>query len=268
MRQYAYDRFLTRVFTGPDADRWVLKGATALLVRLGGDARHTVDIDLLRSIGDLDDADRAVRQAVARDAGDHFRFALGPGRRMAEASVALRVPVQAYLGATVFARFNLDLVAELEVTGEPEVAGPLLPVEIPGIVQAEYRIYPLADHVADKVMALLQRHDRRGALTIDSTRYRDLADLVVIAHRSKVNAAALHGVLGRQAARRGMELPTHLRPPQTRAWEIGYARTVRDLPGMVERDLASAAATANRFIDPVLQGSARGGWDPEVQAWT
>jgi hypothetical protein len=33
-RQVAYDRFLTRVFLAPGCERWVLKGAAALLARL------------------------------------------------------------------------------------------------------------------------------------------------------------------------------------------------------------------------------------------
>jgi hypothetical protein len=33
-RQFAYDRLLARLFSAPDADRWVLKGAAALLARL------------------------------------------------------------------------------------------------------------------------------------------------------------------------------------------------------------------------------------------
>jgi hypothetical protein len=34
-RQFAYDRVLARLFSSDDADRWVLKGAGALLARLG-----------------------------------------------------------------------------------------------------------------------------------------------------------------------------------------------------------------------------------------
>jgi hypothetical protein len=45
-RQFAYDRLLARAFTGPDASRWVLKGAGALLARLEV-ARHSQDIDML-----------------------------------------------------------------------------------------------------------------------------------------------------------------------------------------------------------------------------
>jgi hypothetical protein len=45
-RQFAYDRLLARAFMGPDADRWVLEGAGALLVR-SPEARHSRDIDWL-----------------------------------------------------------------------------------------------------------------------------------------------------------------------------------------------------------------------------
>jgi hypothetical protein len=44
-RQFAYDRALARLFTAPDADSWVLKGAGALLARLE-QARHSKDIDV------------------------------------------------------------------------------------------------------------------------------------------------------------------------------------------------------------------------------
>jgi predicted nucleotidyltransferase component of viral defense system len=65
LRQFAYDRLLYRVFSGPDSDRWVLKGATALLARLGGDARHTVDVDLYDRSGNLDEAELALRSALS-----------------------------------------------------------------------------------------------------------------------------------------------------------------------------------------------------------
>lgn len=47
-RQFAYDRLLARVFSA-EPEAWVLNGATALLARLAGAARHTLAIDLYRS---------------------------------------------------------------------------------------------------------------------------------------------------------------------------------------------------------------------------
>src|SRR3954447_15206838 len=63
-RQFAYDRLLARVFSATDADRWVLKGAAALLARLDV-ARHSKDIDLSwQSATDLDEAEQALRAAA------------------------------------------------------------------------------------------------------------------------------------------------------------------------------------------------------------
>ena len=74
-RRFAYDRLLCRVFRH-EPDAWVLKGATAMLARLGGTGRHTQDVDRYRQSGDLVDADRALRECAAVDAGDWFRFTL------------------------------------------------------------------------------------------------------------------------------------------------------------------------------------------------
>jgi predicted nucleotidyltransferase component of viral defense system len=267
LRQFVYDRLLYRVFTSEDADRWVLKGATALLARLHGEARHSIDVDLYNRQGGLDEAEAALKAAAERDVGDHFRFALAPGRRIAEADVALRVNVTAFLGAAEFARFNVDLVANTGMTGVPEEAEPLILVGVPGVPQTTYRIYPLADHIVDKVLAMVERHARQDGAAIASTRYRDLADLVVIARREVVEAEAVMVALRAQAERRHLDLPDELRPPDDPGWRAGYLRVARDVPGLEEKDLGAAVQTAKRFIDPVLQSTARGRWSPDHQAW-
>lgn len=68
-RQFAYDRLLSRVFQA-DGGGWALKGATAMLARLKGRARHTVDVDLYRRSGELGDAEQALRAAAQVDLGD------------------------------------------------------------------------------------------------------------------------------------------------------------------------------------------------------
>ena len=89
-RQFAYDRLLVRLFTS-EPDAWVLKGATALLARMRGSARHTVDVDLYRQHGSLDSAEAALHAAAAIDLGDFFRFALAPGRHGAAGRTTLRI---------------------------------------------------------------------------------------------------------------------------------------------------------------------------------
>jgi hypothetical protein len=266
-RQFAYDRLLTRVFSA-EPDVWVLKGATALLARLAGAARHTLDIDLYRSEAPLDAAEAALRAAASADLGDYFRFTLEPGRRIAEGRATLRVPVTAYLGATEFARFHVDLVSGVLMTSEPDEVSPLVPIDLPGIVSVHYRAYPVVDHIADKVCALVEIHPRTGRPAQASTRYRDLADLAVIARTQSVGAAAVRTALTSESSRRGIELPTAFSAPDAPGWRTGYARVARDVPGLAERDLEAALATVKRFLDPVLGGTAPGRWRPDRQHWT
>jgi hypothetical protein len=266
-RQFAHDRLLARVFSA-EPEAWVLKGATALLARLYGSARHTLDIDLHRPGAGLDRAEAALRAAASTDVGDYFRFTLEPGRRIAEGRATLRVPVTAYLGATSFARFHVDLVSGVRMTGEPDDVSPLVPVGLPGIVSVQYRAYPIADHIADKVCALVELHPRAGRPAQVSTKYRDLVDLAVIAHTQPVDAAALRVALASESQRRGLGLPVTFNAPDAPGWRTGYARVAKDVPALAERDLEAALVTVRRFLDPILGGTATGSWRPDRQDWT
>jgi Nucleotidyl transferase AbiEii toxin, Type IV TA system len=266
-RQFAYDRLLARVFVA-EPEAWVVKGATALLARMHGSARHTVDIDLYRRFAGLDEAELALRAAASLDLGDFFRFELSPGRQVAQGRATLRIPVIAYLGATEFARFHVDLVTDLLMTGEPDEVAALVPFEIPGIDPVRYRAYPLADHVADKVCAFLEVHPRALGPAQPSTRYRDLADLALIAHTQTIAADDLGRALASEVRRRGLQIPPELPSPGAAGWRAGYARVARDVPGLPERELEAALATVRRFLDRVLDGTAAGTWDPRALTWS
>jgi hypothetical protein len=266
LRQFAYDRLLSRVFQADD-NGWVLKGATAMLARLGGQARHTVDVDLYRRSGELGDAEQALRAAAQIDLGDYFRFEIGSPEPIAQGGRALRVPVIAYLGVTEFARFHVDLVTDIAMTGTPDEVSPLVPIELPGVPQTTYRAYPIPDHIADKVCGLLEMHERNDGPAVPSTRYRDLADLAVFAHTARVEAAPLTVALASEARRCQLDLPDHLPTPTGHGWPAGYARVARDAPGLEERDLEAAMAIVGRFIDPVLSHTAEGSWDPQGLHW-
>jgi hypothetical protein len=267
LRQFAYDRFLARVFAH-DPDRWVLKGATAMLVRLGPESRHTVDVDLYRSAGTLDEGEDALRAAAALDLGDYFRFEIAPGRAVPGPVATRQLTVTAYLGVTVFASFPVDLVTDLNMTAAPDVIGPLLEVDIPGIASPRYRVYPVVDHIADKVCAIHELHQRLDAPPLPSTRYRDLADLSTFARTLAVDAEALAIALRSEVARRGLVLPAQVTIPGDGGWRAGYARVARDAPALVDRDITAAVETVSRFINPILDGSAAGRWDPTRLMWT
>lgn len=267
-RQFAYDRLLTRVFTSSDAERWVLKGATATLARLAGDARHTRDIDLYyRWPTDLAAAEAALRSAAEAAAGDFFRFELAAARPVRGESPTLRVPVVAYLGLREFSRFHVDLVTRLSMTAAAEEVPPLVPVVIAGATTTTYHAYPLVDHIADKVCAMLELHQRSDGPPSPSSRYHDLADLATFARIATVDADGLTQAVGSEARHRGLQLPDRLTVPDP-SWRPGYAQVARDNPRLPDRDLPQALSTAGRFLDPVLDGTAAGAWDRERLAWS
>jgi hypothetical protein len=266
-RQFAYDRLLYRIFSH-EPDAWVLKGATAMLARLGGSGRHTQDVDLYRPAAELTDADRALRECAAIDAGDWFRFTLGAGRVIQpQGARALRVPVSAYLGAAAFASFHVDIITDATMTSVPDVVGSLVAVDIPGIRRVPYRVYPVVDHIADKLCALVETHPGVTGQLVGSSRYRDLADIATFAHTVSVESAALTAAIRSEVRHRGLPLPDRITLPMFGDWRAGYARVARDVPGLAERDVDSALAVASRLLDPVLAGAAKGRWDPVRLRW-
>lgn len=260
-RQMAYDRLLERLYLTSDA--WIVKGAAALLAREIG-VRATVDIDVYRG-ATREAAEAELRTAAARDVGDWFSFEIGVARPIADDVSAIRLPVTAYVGTTVWASFHVDLVGpDVRMTGEPEPVPPLARVEMPDIRQHGYRAYPLVDHVADKVIAMFELH---GARRMPSTRYKDLVDLVAIATGASVDAEAQLTGLATQAERRGIALPARFDVPDRALWEPGYAaeagRSLLPAAHMLDEALAIVAP----FLDPLLDGSATGRWNNERHRW-
>lgn len=260
-RQMAYDRLLERLYLVDQG--WIVKGATALLARDIG-VRATIDIDIYREQA-REQAEAELREAASRDIGDWFRFELGPGRPVTEGA-GLRMAVTAYVGATVWAAFHVDLVgADLRMTGEPENVPPLARVLIPDVEQHGYRAYPLADHIADKVAAILQPYGDRA---LPSTRYKDLVDLVAIVASASVAAHAVTRALRSEADRRGLSLPDRFDVPHRQLWEAGYAAEAERSLLPTARTLDEALVRVRPFIDPILAGTAAGSWNPDDGRWS
>lgn len=262
-RQLAYDRLLARVFL-TDPDRWVLKGAGNLLARLAG-ARYSLDLDLLFE-GRLEAAAQALRAAVRRDLGDHFRFEVGPARERLRGAQGLTLPVTARVGPRLFEQFGVDLVVALTMTAPPEPVGPLHPIALEGLRSVPYRGYPIVDQIADKHCAILEHHGRHGELP--STRYRDLVDLVLLATTQTIDAPRLRTALTSEYEHRGLEPPGQFGVPDEGEWEAGYRRAATDAPGLEITRLDDAVATVPALLDPVLEGPTRGTWDPDARTWT
>ncbi|HEY1298055.1 MAG TPA: nucleotidyl transferase AbiEii/AbiGii toxin family protein [Chloroflexota bacterium] len=261
-RQIAYDRLLERLYLVDEG--WIVKGAIALLARDLG-VRATLDIDVYRNVA-REVAEADLGRAAEMDIGDWFRFEIGAPRPVADAAGGVRLPVTAVIGTTVWAAFHVDLVGtELRMTGEPEDVPPLARVVMPDVEQHGYRVYPLVDHVADKVCAMFERH---GTTEAPSTRYKDLVDLVAIVLEASVEAEPQIAAFRSEAERRRMQLPERLTVPDRRLWEPGYSAEAARSLLPVAHTLDEALITVRPFLDPLLDGTARGTWQPRDARWS
>jgi hypothetical protein len=260
-RQFAYDRLLERLYAVDDG--WIIKGAAALLARDLG-VRATIDIDVYRA-RTREVAETELRDAAGRDLGDWFRFEIGAGRPVGDRDAGVRLPATASIGPTPWATFHVDLVGSgLRMTGEPEPTPPLARVVMPDIEQHGYRVYPLVDHIADKVVAIFQLY---GGQQRPSTRYKDLVDLVSIATRAAVAAEPQLAALTSESERRRVRLPTGFDVPDRTLWEPGYAAEAGRSLLPVGRTLTDALAIVGAFVDPLLDETAAGTWDPGAGRW-
>ena len=258
-RQFAYGRLLARVFSH-DSGRWVLKGATGLLVRMPGRARHSIDIDLFFT-GEIADALEALRDAAAVDLGDFFTFDIDRGAELAGVTAGGQLRVATYLGDKVFEAFRVDIVVDAAMTGNPNSTPPIEPFQIPGLRSVEYRTYPIQDQIADKHAAMIDTYAGRP-----STRYRDLVDLVLIATTQTVEAGSLRTALVSEHRRRATS-PTADMVLPSEDWYDGYRRLAAETPGFNHLDATEAIDIVNRFVGPVLAGLSAGKWNPESLEW-
>lgn len=260
-RQFAYDRLLARLYA-LDAG-WVVKGATALIARRISH-RHTIDLDVYRSIATAN-AEADLRQAISIDLGDWFSFEITAARPIGEGHTGTRLPLIARVGTTEWARFHVDVVADgITMTDTVDHVPALPAVTIPGLARPGYRVYPLVDHIADKICAILEHH---GPLSHPSTRFKDLVDLVAITQTASVAADRQHAALQTQIQRRNLTPPHSFDIPDRPLWETGYAAEARRTRAATTNTLDDALALVKPFIDPLLDRTATGTWDPIHTAW-
>jgi len=242
----AFDRLLARLLEG-EPDVWVLKGGLALQLRIQDRARTTRDIDLHTRERAETALDLLVSSALI-DLGDHFRFEVSRPPGM---DTPLRCAVRAPLAGRAFESFHVDLGCEEERIGAVSHLRVTPLLEFADIPAVEFPCFPLGQHLAEKVHALVRPRGGR-----DNSRVKDLVDIVLIAETSRVDtvelAAALAATFG---ADPGCALPPRL-PDPPRAWEPQYRALARDL-ALLASTLDEGVAVARVLIDPVLRCTAR-----------
>lgn len=267
--RFYIQRLMARVFLD-DSEGWLLKGGQALLVRHRG-ARHSRDLDLLyRDCSGLDEALTALRHAAQQDLGDfiHFEFRDAQDRIEGRPSRKVRFDVQVgrkKINSTV----SVDLVTGLAPLGDPVVQPLQAPLDIDLDEKVLVQLYPLNDHIADKICAMYETHSDGKP----SSRVKDLVDLIVIALNEEVDGHTTQQATRFEFERRrnsgaDIMLPASFVVPEPRSWSSGYRKEARTVAGLEQyRALEQARPLADRFVSPLLAESTPGHWQPTALTW-
>jgi predicted nucleotidyltransferase component of viral defense system len=261
-KRVAFERFLARLATS-ESSGWVLKGAFALELRLGLRTRTTKDIDLGRA-DDEEAAAEHLNAATGVDLGDFFDFEVRrtPALDAATGFHAVRYTVRADLDGRRFEQFPVD-VAFSEATpiqAEPLFGGNSL--EFADVAELQLPVVSLEQHIAEKL------HAYTGAFGRDqreSTRVKDLVDLVLIGEVAEIDARRLRQALATTFEQRTRQPLPNALPSPPPSWARPYAVLAREV-GIADGVEAGHAAAA-RLLDPVLRSEVGGKWDCAARHW-
>jgi Nucleotidyl transferase AbiEii toxin, Type IV TA system len=272
IRQARFDRFLCRVFAQGERSEWLLKGGMSMLARVPH-SRTTKDMDLAaQEAADLADAERALAALVNVDHGDHLTFRLirsmPTGLGDNQPGVATRRYIFACIDAdhgTQIDTATVDIVVGPPPVGRPEVVEPAnrLHLRRP-LITHPYRLYPVADQIADKVCATMDTNYAHGKR---SSRVKDLIDLVVLAHTQTVDLNELRRAVVAKRVVSNIDPFEHFDMPTD--WSRTYSKTAKGVPLAESFTAVTAAELVASFVDPALSNSLnRATWDPQNLTWT
>ena len=267
MTGFYFHRLLCRIFSDPH-HAFVLKGGQSMLARTV-DARATKDIDLLCKERSLERALEELKRLASVDLGDYMRFTFAsadPIKVEDEYRSGLRVVFQPTLGSKSQQPIAIDLVVDEVPLDRAELITPADRIEIEGLPVCDYLVYPVENALADKLCALVERHDRRA-----SSRVKDLVDIAVYAVTCSIDGGKLRERMLQEGAVRGIVLPeTFCIPdewgaPHERQYERLCSQT--GLPHSL-RSIDASVELAGKLFNPVYVGFADGmTWNPVTRAW-
>lgn len=260
-QRVAFERFLARL---AGSQHWILKGGFALELRYGWGNRPTRDLDLRTLLTPHDAIDRLRRTLTASGRDDLFAFELGETAQELQGAPGggLRVRVTARVAGVVFTRFSIDLASGDVLVGEPEELQGSDLLRFAGIAPVRFPIYPVAQHLAEKL------HAYTLPRAVENTRVKDLVDMVTMIARERIAGDSLRAsVEATFTARSTHPLPGVFAAPPA-SWAAPFRRLARETAIVPISDLGEGAALAARFWMPVLAGTTRGtSWHPAGSSW-
>ncbi|MGC4939259.1 nucleotidyl transferase AbiEii/AbiGii toxin family protein [Kribbella sp. DT2] len=272
IRQARFDRFLTRVFAQGEQSEWLLKGGMSMLARVPR-SRTTKDVDLAaQHATNLAEAERALTELVDVDLGDHLTFRLirsaPTGLGDNQPGVATRRYVFACIDVdhdTQIDTVVVDVAVGPPPIGRPEVIEPANRLHLRrALVTHPYRLYPVADQIADKVCAIMDTNYPGGKR---SSRVKDLVDLVVLAHTQTVDLHELRNAITAKQNLSDIDPFGHFDIPAD--WTRTYPKTAKGVPIAESFTAKAAAELVATFVDPALdKNSNTATWNPQRLTWS
>lgn len=262
------DRLLCRIFS-ERSPRFVLKGGQSQLARRI-DARETRDIDLVGVTAEIEEALEDLKRLASIDLHDNIEFRFLDSKPIPvsqEYRTGLRVNFLPVLGKTKrLDPIGIDLVVDQTPPEDFELVAPASRLDIEGLVVFDYALQIVEERIADKVCAMMQLYNG-----LPSSRVKDLLDLVVSMTTDRVVADVLSKKIKREAILRNMGQIEEVHAPLE--WKSFYAlayakeASATGIPQELT-DVASAEAAVASWLNPLLQGVAKGTiWDPEACRW-
>lgn len=252
-KEVIFERWLARLVKVQPTG-WMLKGAVAIEFRLRGVARTTKDIDL-EGFDTLEEVNDLFRRCAQLDVGDRFVFAVTAIRKSdaGDGSTVGTFRIVTELGALEFDRVHADVqVGQRPAIKAELVTGPDY-LSFAGVPTIVIPTLPLPFQIGEKVHAYTRRY-RHGT---NSTRVRDLVDLVLIATSlsRKVDTAELASALDVTFEERATHQTPSTLPAPAADWAIPYAAEARALG--LPTELSVAHTIAAKLVDPALRMVAR-----------
>ena len=174
-----------------------------------------------------------------------------------------RVSIDAYCGVRRRDHFSVDVVTGSLMTAKPDVQTRL--GLVPAVPPTQVRLYPVIDHIADKLCATQSTYGTAGDRP--SSRVRDLVDLVVFARTQRIDGTDLIEAINAEWAHRELPGEPFFAPPTN--WERLYPTEARRVPACGDTltfDAATELVTA--LLGPALDRRATGKrWDPSWRSW-
>lgn len=266
---FYHGRLLERIFSEPSPS-FILKGGRSMLARYV-DVRRTRDSDLLFDGKNLQDAVDELKRLAAIDLGDHLEYRFvsdDPIVQDEDYRDGRRVTFTPVLGgAKELSNVAIDLVLDDVFTGEPEALAPANRLNIPSLPVYDYWLFPVVNSLCDKISAIMQKRENGQ----ESSRVRDLSDLIFYILIEPIAADELLDNLLREMRVREIEQPTEFTIPKS--WHGRYAQDYSNnaresrLPSEL-CVVGNVEGFVKHFIGPVLARDVQGKiWDPDTLLW-